>query len=61
MEHQKLAEYLEIVCQSGCEAVNATIKAMENNQPTAVTEELSPEEKEMVLRELKSIMSVYNQ
>ena len=61
MEHQKLAEYLEILCQSGCDTVNATITAMENNQPTALSDELTPEEKQIVLQELKSIMSVYNQ
>ena len=60
MEHQKLTEYLELLCQSGCEAVNATIEAMEKNQPTALTEELTPEERNLVLQELKAIMSVYN-
>ena len=61
MEHQKLTEYLEILCQSGCETVNATITAMENNQPTAITDELTPEEMQIVLQELKAIMSIYNQ
>ena len=61
MEHQKLTEYLEILCQNGCDAVNATISALENNQPTALPDDLTPEEKQIVLQELKSIMSVYNQ
>ena len=60
MDHQKLAEYLEILCQSGCDTVNATIKAMENNQSSSTTENLTPEERAIVLQELKSIMSVYN-
>lgn len=60
MEHQKLTEYLELLCQSGCDAVNATIEAMEKNQSTALTEELTPEERNLVLQELKAIMSVYN-
>lgn len=60
MDHQKLAEYLEILCQSGCKTVNATIEAMENNQPTSISDELTPDEHKMVLQELKTIMSVYN-
>jgi len=60
MNHQKLAEYLEILCQSGCDTVNATIEAMENNQANNISEELTPEERIIVLQELKSIMSVYN-
>lgn len=60
MDHQKLAEYLEILCQSGCDTVNATIEAMENNQSSSTTENLTPEERAIVLQELKSIMSVYN-
>lgn len=60
MDHQKLTEYLEILCQSGCDTVNATIEAMENNQSSSLTEALTPEERTIVLQELKSIMSVYN-
>ncbi len=59
MDHQKLAQYLEILCQNGCDSVNATIKAMENNQATSVTAELNQEEQHIVLQELKAIMSVY--
>lgn len=59
MKHQKIAEYVEILCQSGCIAVNATIEAMEANQPVNAVEGLSKDEKQMVLKELKSIMSVY--
>jgi len=59
MEHQKLTRYLEILCQSGCESVNATIDAMENNHSTPLMDELSDDEQQVVLLELKSIMSVY--
>jgi hypothetical protein len=59
MDHQKLAEYIEILCQSGCDAVNATISAMEKNQPTNLTQDLTEEEQQLVLSELKAIMSVY--
>ncbi len=59
MDHPKLAEYLEILCQSGCEAVNATITAMENNQSISAIHDLSADERDIVLQELKAIMSVY--
>ncbi len=59
MDHQKLTNYLEILCQSGCDTVNATIEAMENDQPTSIVEELTPDERQIVLQELKAIMSVY--
>ncbi len=60
MEPQKIAEYVEIICQSGCIAVNAVIEAMEANLPVSALERLSKEEKQIVLKELKSIMSVYH-
>ena len=59
MDHQKLTEHLEILCQSGCDVVNATIIAMENNQPISAIEGLTPDERNIVLQELKYIMSVY--
>ncbi len=60
MEHEKLTHYLEVLCQSGCETVNATIVAMEKNQPISFIEELNTEEQSIVLKELKAIMSVYD-
>jgi hypothetical protein len=59
MDHQKLTQYLEILCQGGCDVVNAAIEAMEKNQPTSITNELTPEECHIVLQELKAIMAVY--
>jgi len=59
MEHQKLTRYLELLCQNGCETVNATIEAMEKNQAISLTENLSDDERTIVLQELKAIMSVY--
>lgn len=59
MNHEKLTRYLEVLCQSGCETVNATIEAMEKNQPISLTDELDADEQGIVLQELKTIMSVY--
>ena len=59
MDHNKLTSYLEILCQSGYDSVNATIEAMEDNQPISIINELTPDERQIILQELKSIMSVY--
>ena len=59
MDHQKIAEYLELLCQNGCVAVNAIIEAMEDDQPVSAVEGLSQDEKQMLLKELKLVMSVY--
>ena len=59
MDHNKLTHYLEILCQSGCATVNATIEAMEKNQPISLIDDLTTEEQSIVLNELKAIMSVY--
>ncbi len=59
MDHNKLTSYLEILCQSGCASVNATIEAMENNQPISIINELTPDERQIILQELKSVMAVY--
>ena len=61
MDHNNLTQYLEVLCQSGCDTVNATIEAMEKNQPISLTDDLSAEEQSIVLNELKEIMSVYKQ
>ena len=59
MDHQKLTEYLEVLCQNGCDAVNATIEAMEKKQTISLTEDLTEDERTIILQELKAIMSVY--
>ena len=59
MDHNKLTNYLEVLCQSGCDRVYATIEAMENNQPASVIDELTADERLIILQELKTIMAVY--
>jgi len=59
MDHQKLTEYLEVLCQSGCDTVNATIVAIEKNQAISIVDGLTSDERNVVLQELKAIMSVY--
>lgn len=59
-ESHKIQQRVESLCQSGCKAVNATIAALESGQPVAQVEDLSAEERNAVLRELKTIMAVYD-
>ena len=57
----KLNQRIEAVCEAGCEAVRASIKTLETGNPIALTDDLSPEESQQILDELKTIMSVYDQ
>ena len=57
----KINQRIEAVCEAGCEAVRASIKTLETGNPIALTDDLSPEESQQVLDELKTIMSVYDQ
>ncbi len=57
---QKINQRIEAVCEAGCEAVRASITSLESGHPVALTEDLSTEESQQVLNELKSIMSVYD-
>lgn len=60
VESHKIQERVEALCQNGCKAVNATIIALESGQPVAQVEDMSPQERSAVLRELKAIMAVYD-
>lgn len=57
----KINQRIEAVCEAGCEAVRASIKTLETGNPIALTDDLSPEESQQILDELKTIMSVYDQ
>lgn len=58
-DSEQLSECLEAICQCGCEAVLATISAMEAGQTVPQIEQLTEDERRLVLQELKSIMDVY--
>jgi len=60
MESEKVTRCVESLCQSGCDAVRATIRAMEAGEPVAQSEGLSTEERQAVLVELQAIMAVYD-
>lgn len=56
----KINQRIEAVCEAGCEAVRASIETLESGNQVALTDDLSPEESQQVLSELKMIMSVYD-
>jgi len=55
----KVNQRIEAVCEAGCDAVRASIATLESGNPVALTDDLNAEETQLVLRELKTIMSVY--
>lgn len=57
----KINQRIEAVCEAGCEAVRASIATLESGHPMALTDDLTAEECQQVLTELKTIMSVYDQ
>ncbi|MDH5360682.1 MAG: hypothetical protein OEX03_08970 [Gammaproteobacteria bacterium] len=60
MNQQKVQDCVEALCHSGCDMVRATITAMEAGQSIVQTEGLAHDEADLVLDELKAIMSVYD-
>lgn len=56
----KVNQRIEAVCEAGCEAVRASIQTLESGHQVALTDDLNTEEAQQVLRELKTIMSVYD-
>lgn len=57
----KLQHLIEQLCTTGCERVNEVIEILEREESIEETRELSAEESEFVLLELKTIMAVYEQ
>jgi hypothetical protein len=60
MDTRKVNQCVEALCLNGCEIVNATIAALEQDLPVTQIQDLDNEERQAVLRELKSIMAVYD-
>lgn len=60
VNHLKIEQCVESLCQSGCAAVRATITAIEAGAEISQISGMSDEEKLYVLEELKAIMSVYD-
>ncbi len=60
MNSEQLSQCIEALCQCGCDAVRATITAMESGLVVPQVETLSEEERQKVLDELKAVMAVYD-
>jgi hypothetical protein len=59
-ESDLINQCVDAICQSGCNAVRATIAAMESGQPLPQVEQLDPEARNSVLDELRAVMAVYD-
>ncbi|MDH5446745.1 MAG: hypothetical protein OEY52_14430 [Gammaproteobacteria bacterium] len=53
-------EIIEALCQEGCQAVRLYIDQLESNSPIELLNGLDDLEKQKILNELQSIMSVYD-
>jgi hypothetical protein len=60
MDTTQVNQCIDALCQCGCDAVRATIEAMEAGADVPQVQTLSSEEREQVLDELKAVMAVYD-
>lgn len=61
MDQSKISHCIEVLCQKGCKEVSLIILALERGDPMTEVQELNESERQAVLKELKSIMSVYQE
>lgn len=61
MNQQKVNQAIEAICQTGCSSVNAVIATLEAGKITDGLEDLSHDELDLLRRELKTIMAVYEE
>jgi hypothetical protein len=59
--NEKLQHIIEQICTTGCDRVYEIIEILERQESIKETSQLSQEESNIVLMELKTIMSVYDQ
>ena len=59
MSPSRVEKCVEVMCHKGCKALWADIEALENGRVVEETSQLSGVERNQVLKELKSIMAVY--
>lgn len=60
MDQSKINACVETLCGKGCREVTRVIGALEQHGAVAEAAALSADERNAVLRELKSIMAVYD-
>lgn len=59
MNHDKVHKAVEDICHLGCTTVNEVIETLQQGEHVAEAEELDHQEREALLKELKTIMDVY--
>lgn len=59
MNQQKVNQAIEAICQTGCTSVTAVIATLEAGKTTEGLEHLNNAERDLLTRELKAIMAVY--
>ncbi len=60
LSSEQVTQCIDALCQCGCDAVRATIAAMESGIVVPQVSSLTPDERLLVLEELKAIMAVYD-
>ena len=60
MDTKQVNQCVDALCQCGCDAVRATIEAIEVGAKVPQLQTLGSEEREVVLDELKAVMAVYD-
>jgi len=60
MDTEQVNQCVDALCQCGCDAVRATIVAMEIGADIPQLQTLNQEERMVVLHELKAVMAVYD-
>jgi hypothetical protein len=60
MDTEQVNQCVDALCQCGCDAVRATIKAMELGADIPQLQTLDADGRKMVLGELKAVMAVYD-
>jgi len=58
--NSSLDQRVETLCEQGCRAVLENIEALQDGQTRQGFADLDTAERELLLRELQAIMSVYN-
>ncbi len=61
MKSSRIDRVTHLICQRGCQYVNLILNDKKAQQDCSELLNLSGNEKEVVIQELKSVMSVYDQ
>ena len=60
MSDKKISNIIELICSEGCTSVNSIIIALEHGEMTNHSKSLTAGERIQLIKELKEIMSVYD-